>query len=405
MLKQVPISELVPGMYVNQVLKQAGRLKVRSKGLVNSQATIQQLKNKGIELLEVDLAKSHLPNEVEKPTVKAPRAHEETKSEPIAQPNRLTKLTTDDLSDANDLYLQAVMIQGDFVSSLQSGIAANLDAVTDLSQNIIDSVFENPNAISCLTLIKNVDEYLLEHSISCSILMGVFARHMEFGKSLIEELSLGAMLMDIGMATIPKDVYDKPGKLSAQERQIMQGHVDAGVELLEQCDDVTDIICDIIQNHHERLDGSGYPSAKQDSELSTYARMAAIVDCYDAMISDRAHQKSQTPTQVLRKLMADNTLDQALVQQFIKCIGVHPIGSLVKLKSEKLALVSSPGKTDPLSPVVMTFYSLRTNMHSEIKRIDLAKSDDDIVAAVKPTEFKMNLPKFFREVFIHQMPE
>ncbi|MDM7861943.1 DUF3391 domain-containing protein [Alteromonas sp. ASW11-36] len=403
MLKQVPISELVPGMYVNQVLKQAGRLKMRSKGLVKSQATIQQLKNKGIELLEVDLSKSQLPEEAPEPASSAPAQTEAAK--PKAKPNRLAKLTSDALSDANDLYLQAVMIQGDFVNSLQSGIAANLDAVTDLSQNIIDSVFENPNAISCLTLIKDADEYLLEHSISCSILMGVFARHMEFDKSLIEELSLGAMLMDIGMATIPKDVYDKPGKLNTQEWQIMQGHVDTGVELLEQCDDVTDIIRDIIQNHHERMDGSGYPAGKQGHDLSTYARMAAIVDCYDAMISDRAHQKSQTPTQVLRKLMADSALDQALVQQFIKCIGVHPIGSLVKLKSEKLALVSSPGKTDPLSPVVMTFYSLRTQMHSEIKRIDLAKSTDEIVAAVKPTEFKMNLPKFFREVFIHQIPD
>ncbi|WP_100655967.1 HD-GYP domain-containing protein [Alteromonas flava] len=400
MLKKVPISELVPGMYVNQVLKQSGHLKMRSKGLVKSQATIEQLKQKGIELLEVDLSRSHLPEE-KQPEDKTPSKSLRDRQ----QPQKINKTDSQALAAANDLYLQAVMIQGDFISELTEGGPANLEKVSELSQNLIDSIFENTSAISCLTLLKNADEYLLEHSINCSILMGIFARHMQFDKGLIEELSLGALLMDVGMAIIPSDVYDKPGNLTEQDWQIIQGHVDAGVELIEQSDDVTDIIIDVIQNHHERMDGSGYPNGKQGQDISTYARMAAIVDCYDAMISDRAHQKSQTPTQVLRKLLTDTSLDQALVQQFIKCIGVHPVGSLVKLRSERLALVSSPGKKDPLSPVVMSFYSIRSNTHSEIKRIDLSKVDDEIVAAVKPSEFKMNLPKFFREVFIHQMPE
>ena len=398
MLKQVPISELVPGMYVNQVLQQSGQLKMRSKGLVKTQATIEQLKKRGIELLEVDLSRSRLPED------EAADKKEQVSLRDRYKPTEREKSHAEAIEAANDLYLQAVMIQGDFVDSLKAGPPANIEKVAELSQNLIDSVFENPNAISCLTLIKNSDDYLLEHSINCSILMGLFARHMEFDKSLIEELSLGALLMDVGMAVVPTDVYSKPGALSEQDWQMVQSHVDLGMELIDQCDEASDVILDIVQNHHERMDGSGYPSAKNGQSISTYARMAAIVDSYDAMISDRPHQKAQTPTQVLRKLLSDSTLDQTLVQQFIKCIGVHPVGSLVKLKSEKLALVSSPGKKDPLSPVVMTFYSVRSSSHSEIKRIDLSKTDDEIVAAVKPDEFKMNLPKFFREVFIHQMP-
>ncbi|WP_100642280.1 HD-GYP domain-containing protein [Alteromonas facilis] len=401
MLKEVPISELVPGMYVNQVLKQSGRLKMRSKGLVKSQATIEQLKQKGIELLEVDLSRSQLKQDADDPSGSGSKSLRERQQ----QTKKIAKSESDSLSAANDLYLQAVMIQGDFVSKIQKGGPANLEKVNELSQDLIDSIFDNTSAISCLTLIKDANEYLLEHSINCSVLMGIFARHMEFDRSLIEELSLGALLMDVGMAKVPKDVYDKKGELSSQDWQLVQSHVDIGVELIEQCEEVTDIVIDVIQNHHERMDGSGYPSGKHGQEISTYARMAAIVDCYDAMISERTHQTSQTPTQVLRKLLTDTSLDQALVQQFIKCIGVHPVGSLVKLRSEKLALVSSPGKKDPLSPVVMSFYSIRNNAHSEIKRIDLSKVEDEIVAAVKPSEFKMNLPKFFREVFIHQMPD
>ena len=395
MLKQIPIAELVPGMYVNQVIKQSGRLKMRSKGLVKTEATIEQLKQKGIELLEIDLKKSQIkePNQ--------PEANEAAPTRPKQKPQ---KSNSEQLTAANDLYLQAVIIQGEFVDNLIKGSGADVDKVGELSQNIIDSIFDNNNAIRCLTLIKNTDEYLLEHSINCSILMGVFARHMQFDKALIEDLSLGALLMDVGMATIPSDVFQKPGKLTKSDWQIMHGHVDAGIELLEQFEQLSDTVLDVIQNHHERMDGSGYPSAKEGQSISTYARMAAIVDCYDAMISDRHHQKGQTPTKVLRKLLTDTTLDQSLVQQFVKCVGVHPVGSLVKLKSEKLALVSTAGKTDPLSPVVMTFYSLRSNTHAEIKRIDLSKSEDEIVSSVKPEEFKMNLTKFFREVFIHQVP-
>lgn len=400
MLKQVPISELVPGMYVNQVLKQAGKLKMRSKGLVKTQQTIDALRSKGIELLEVDLSKSKLPKEkevAEKPANTSLRERSKLK--------KIEKSPSDALADANDLYLQAVMIQGDFVSSTRAGAVANLDKVTELSQNLIDAVFEYPSAISYLTLIKNTEEYLLEHSVSCAILMGLFGRHLDFDKPLIEDLSLAVMLMDIGMASVPSDILAKKGDMNEQDWQIIKGHVDISIELLEQCDDVSDVILDIIQNHHERMDGSGYPNGKTGDQLSVYARMAAIVDCYDAMVSERGYRVGQTPNSVLRKLLKDDTLDQELVQQFIKCIGVHPVGSLVKLASERLGIVSSSGKADPLSPVVMTFYSLRTQMHSEIKRIDLSKADDEIVAAVKPDEFKMNLPKFFREVFIHQMPD
>ncbi|MBT0585090.1 HD-GYP domain-containing protein [Alteromonas oceanisediminis] len=399
MLKEISIAELVPGMYVNQVLKQSGKLKMRSKGLVKTQATIEQLKQKGIELLEIDITKSQVDTSAKSSsTPQSSLRDRRAPSKPAEQSN------SDMLSAANDLYLNAVMIQGEFVDQLQKGSGADIEKVTQVSQGIIDAIFDNTNAITCLTLIKNADEYLLEHSVSCAILMGLFARHMEFDKALIEDLSLGALLMDVGMATVPADVFQKNGQLSKQDWQLMKGHVEAGLEMLEPIAELSDVTRDVIQNHHERMDGSGYPVGKQGQSISTYARMAAIIDSYDAMVSDRKHQQGQTPTGVLRKLLTDTTLDQTLVQQFIKCIGVHPVGSLVKLKSEKLALVSSAGKTDPLSPVVMAFYSLRTQAHTEIKRIDLAKSDDEIMASVRPNEFKMNLTKFFREVFIHQVP-
>lgn len=224
MLKQISIAELVPGMYVNQVVKQSGKLKMRSKGLVKSAATIAQLKQKGIELVEVDLEKSQVTQTNNTPS-KAPKA-------PAVERPKVKKSNSEQFTVANDLYLQALRIKGDFIQNLTQGFGADVTKVCELSQRIIDSIFDNNNAIRCLTLIKNTDKYLLEHSINCSILMGVFARYLNVDKALIEDLSLGAMLMDVGMATIPTDVYQKSGQLSKSEWQIVRGHVDAGIELL-----------------------------------------------------------------------------------------------------------------------------------------------------------------------------
>ncbi|WP_026377071.1 HD-GYP domain-containing protein [Aestuariibacter salexigens] len=398
MLKTIPIEELTPGMFVTQVVEQKGRLKMRSRGLVKTQATIDTLRSKGILTLEVDLSRSK--------TTYSPQNNdvEKAAAETEKRPQKPKKSESEALSDANDLYLQAVNIQGDFINRVKQGQPADISPLVGLSHQVIDSVFDNPNALSCLTLIKNADQYLLEHSLNCSILMAMFANSLGYDKAQVEELGLAGLLMDVGMATIPDDIIKARGKLSKADWELIKTHVDTGVELLEQTDDISDIVLDVVQNHHERVDGSGYPSGKSGEEISTFARMAAIVDCYDAMTSTRHHQESMSATAALKKLLKDPQLDKELVQAFIKCIGVHPVGSLVRLKSDKLAIVSQANKNNPLKPVVMVFYSVRSQTHRQITRLDLAKVDDDIVAAVRPEEFKLNLNKFFRDVFLNAMP-
>jgi len=235
--------------------------------------------------------------------------------------------------------------------------------------------------------------------------MALFARHLGFDKELIDELALSGLMMDIGMATVPDEILNHPGTLEGNDLQIMRGHVDFGIELVDQSDLDSDVIRDVVAHHHERLDGSGYPEGKSGDQLSTYARMAAIIDTYDSFTSERPWRKAMSPTQALKRLLSSSQgqLDQSLVQQFIRCIGVHPVGSLVKLTSGKLAIVTRAGKDDPLKPIVMTFYSIRSGHYKEVKMLDLSKVDDGIEASVRPEEFKINLPKFFREVLLSQV--
>ncbi|WP_088332533.1 HD-GYP domain-containing protein [Lacimicrobium sp. SS2-24] len=404
MLKKFSIDSLKPGMFVNQVSRQTATLKIRTRGLIKSQPQIQMLKDKGILEVEVDLSRSVLEEPLEMEG-DGPSSEPDTEETVTGKDKKPQRSDGERLGEASALYDKAKSVQSRFVKKVRSGRPSSVKELNELSTGIIDSVFDDPNAMCCLTLIKEKNKYLLEHSLNCAILMAVFARHLGFDKELIDNLALAGLMMDLGMNTIPNDILNKKGKLEAQEKQLIHTHVDVATEILDAAEIDNPVIREVVTYHHERLDGSGYPSGLSGDELSVYARIAGIVDSYDAMTSDRPWRKAYSPTQALKQLLgfSQGKLDQSLVHQFIRCIGVHPVGSLVKLKSGKLAIVTRANKEDPLSPVVMTFYSVRAGHYNEIKQLDLSKVQDEIESSVRPEEFKINLTKFFKEVFLKQV--
>ncbi|RDV24346.1 HD-GYP domain-containing protein [Alteromonas aestuariivivens] len=397
MLKNISIDELKPGMYVNQVIRQSGRLKMRSKGVVKTQSVVEMLKAKGILELEIDLSRSQMA------TPETTLAADKKPLQKAAHKARLSPSQA--LNAANELHQQAVSIQRGLLRALKNGAACDMESATKLSGQIISSVLENPSALSCLAHIKDKDQYLLEHSINCCILMAIFASHLGYDQATTEQVCLGVLLMDLGMSEVPDALRCQGTKLSAEQWQQIQAHVTKGTEMVETAGCVPELVLTVIQQHHERQDGTGYPAGLSGDEISEFARMAAIVDSYDAMISQRSHQNSVTPALALKRLTKEKGLDQTLVKQFIQCLGVHPVGSLVKLKSGKLGIVTQLGKSDLLKPVIMTFYNVNAGHYSEIKQLDLSRADDDIVSVVRPDEFGINLPKFFRDVFLHQIPD
>ena len=394
MLEQVPIDDLQPGMYVNQVLEQTGTLKMRSKGVVKTQAIIDSLKAKGILTVEVDLTKSKLPQTADPVETTA----QDVKKAPVKAVGR------DSINEASDLYNNALTIQSSFLKSLQNDAVTDLSTMESLSHSLIESVFDNKDALSCLTMIKNTDQYLLEHSINCSVLSGIFCKFLGYDRDIIEQVSLGTLLMDVGMSALPEEIRNNVDEFTQDDWEVMKTHVEMGVDLVEQCGEISDLSLRIIQEYHERIDGSGYPRGLSGDQISEFSQIAAIVDAYDAMTSNRSHKNSITPAQALKRLKQTENLDQGLVKQFIQCIGVHPVGSLVRLRSGKLGIVSKINPDDPVSPHVMTFYSVTSQHFNEVKRIDLSLYDDEIVSGVRPEEFSLNLPKFFKDVFVNQMP-
>lgn len=390
MFREINIDELVPGMYVNDVIKQSGLLKVKKKGLVKTQKTIDALNKQGVLVLQIDESKSQVAEEPATEEVPATKMAKGKPEKPISE----------QLTQANKLYKKAKDIQRDYVERIRNDQNVDLDSLYELSHGIIDSVFEAPNALSCLALLQKTDEYLLEHSLNCSILMAMFARHLKFDSATIGELGLAALVMDIGMANVPEDITSKTAKLTKNELDIISTHVDVGLDILERSGDVSEIVRDIVFSHHERIDGSGYPDAKQGDDISIYVNMAAIVDSYDAMTTNRPYQKAMTATAALKSLLRDQRYDQTLVQQFIQCMSVHPVGSLVKLTNDRLAIVLKANPKSPLQPIVASFYHVKSGNYAETKMLDLRKATEEIESAVRPEEFGINLTKFFQQVFL-----
>lgn len=383
MLQIIDISKLLPGMYVIRVTKQKGKLTVTASGKVKTEEYIKSIASKGVLEVEVDLNKSShaTPGEV--------------KDSDYRNDSGLTY--NQQLERSLTLHDQAKSIHNRLIKRAAKGKLINLDEANEVTKQMVDAAFECDDVLSIVTLLKEDVEYFLEHSINCSILIVIFGKALGFDKALLNKISVGAILMDIGMMKLPLLITQKNDTLTPKEQAKIQTHVDIALKLVEPIEKIDDISVQIIQQHHERIDGSGYPDGLRDKQISVYGRMAAIVDTYDSLTTSRPYRKAVKPADALVKLtQPEFGLDQTLVTKFVACIGTHPIGSLVKLKSGKIAMVIRLNKTQPLTPVVMVFYDTQTRK-DEVIRLDLSKTEDEIVSSIELDNVNMGIPKLLQK--------
>lgn len=388
MLQLVNIDALLPGMFIVKVTEQAGKITITSAGKIKHQQDITNLVEKGILQVQIDLLKStHLNNEDQ----------EDELDNVYTNTSGLTY--NQQLEHSLKLHDQAKVIQGRLIKRVAKGKIADLEEVDVITQQIVTKAFECDDALAITTMLKESDEYFLEHSINCAILMVLFGRSLEMDKATLQHLGAGALLMDIGMANLPLLLTQKADSLSEQETQRMQRHVDIALKLLEPLEGVDEISLTVIKQHHERTNGTGYPDGLRGEQISQYGRMAAIVDTYDSLTTTRPYREALKPAEALKKIKDKELgLDKELVNKFIGCIGANPIGSLVKLASGKLAMVMLLNHLEPLSPIVMVFYDLTTKK-DKVARLDLSKVEDEIVGSVSPDDFGIRLSGFLRQSF------
>lgn len=398
-LKTLPINQLKLGMFVQSVTKQTGKIRIKNQGWVKTQGSIDKLIKAGILEVEIDPDKTLTLNKENKVVQK--KAPPPAAAEKVEQHNpwHTTHSVSAEMTKANSLYTEAKSLQSKAFDDIRAGNKINVAPFQELASGFIDSVFRNQDALACITRMREKDAYLLEHSINVSILISIFAKHLGIDRDIIQEIATGALLHDIGKINIPDHILNKPGKLTDEEYQVIQNHARFSKEILEESG-LSGIAVEIAAFHHERLDGSGYPFGKHADELSQYVRMASIVDVYDALTAERVYKAGMEPIKAF-KILKDgcpDSFDGDLVTKFIQCIGIHPVGTLVKLESQKLAVVTRSNPTSPLKPQVKVFYNAKHSHYTEIHDIDLANSrcHENLEAAIKPIDFNIDLIKFFK---------
>ena len=243
---------------------------------------------------------------------------------------------------------------------------------------MVESAIRNPDALMCLTQLRDLNEYTALHSIRTCIVGIAFGRHLVFSRDEMTSLGMGLLLHDIGMVKVPKEILEKPAGLTAQEFAIMTKHVPWGLEILQKSGDVGPLGMTLIAQHHERRDGAGYPGHLQGEAVKPAGLLGSIVDVYDAVTSDRTYSGGLSAEDALKRMYEwrEKDFHPQLVEEFIKCMGIFPIGSLVELSTGSVGVVVTVNRARRLKPKVALVLTAAKQPYSQKLITDLAEHKD-----------------------------
>ncbi len=243
----------------------------------------------------------------------------------------------------------------DIYRQLSKGSSVDVSAVKEVSSRVVDSLIRNPDAMVWLSRVRDKDSYSYHHAFRCAIWGTVFGRHLGISKQALENLAFGMTLMDVGKARMPDGLLNKKGLLTPSERVELRKHVDYSLEILAGLPGIPSQVMQMVAEHHERFDGSGYPNRLLGKAISPLGKIAGLVDTYDAMTSDRPYARAMTSVEAVSRLYElRNTEFQAqLVEEFIQAIGVYPTGTLVQMSNQEVGVVIAQNPERRLRPKLL----------------------------------------------------
>ncbi|MBC7838300.1 MAG: DUF3391 domain-containing protein [Nitrospiraceae bacterium] len=375
MRRQISIDQLKIGMKIEQLDRSwLATPFLRHRFTITSAEQIKKLRASGVKLLDVDADDVHSDFGSFAPAMMA----ENETSQPISpsmEPEPSAIPFAEELPAARQVYKAAKLIIQQAMGDVRMGRALNMEGVSEVVGSMVDSILRNPDALTSLTRLKQFDEYTFFHSVNTSALALSVGRHLGYARTSLLQLGTGTLLHDIGKTLIPVEILNKPGRYEADEFEIMKQHALRGAEILSNTTGLTDMFLKPALEHHERVDGTGYPYHRSKIDLSQFGLIAAIVDIYDAVTSDRCYHKGNTPhdtLQLLYRLGTQGHVDGVLVQQFVQVVGVYPVGSCVSLNTGEAAIVKQFNHHVPLEPLVVLVTDQTGRHRSTPLDLDLA---------------------------------
>jgi putative nucleotidyltransferase with HDIG domain len=255
-----------------------------------------------------------------------------------------------------------------------------------------ESVIRNPDALVWLTHLKKKHEYTALHSLRVCVLALALGRHLGYEPEKLNILGLGALLHDIGKLHVPLDILDKPEALTREEFELMKMHVPNGLKILENAAGVPPAALEVVGRHHERYNGNGYAFGLRGDDIGEFGLISAIADTYDAITSDRSYHLSLSAADALKIIYEgrQKAYHPWLTEQFIQCMGIFPIGSIVELSTGSIGVVITANRARRLRPRVALILSPEKKPYTPANILDLMTVTHD--ANGKPIEIKNMLP-------------
>ncbi len=396
-MKKIPVKQLRIGMYIQEICGSwMDHPFWKSSFLLNSKQDLETLLDSSVSEvwidpnrgLDVESADESLTAQSSEEVLLSLTAG--TKSAPPIQKTTFE----DEINRAKLIHAKARKAVVAMFSEVRMGKSVPVDQVYPLVDEIHQSVARNTDALLSLVRLKNADDYTYLHSVAVCTLMVALGKQMGLEGDHLRSAGVAGLLHDVGKMMVPDHVLNKPDRLTDEEFSIIQRHPRLGYEALVEARMEDPIVLDVCLHHHERTNGRGYPENLDADSITLFAKMGSVCDVYDAITSDRCYKKGWEPAEAIRKMVEwqDGHFDKEIFHAFIRTVGIYPQGTLVRLKSGRLALVVEQGKRSLLTPVVKVFFSLKQNSAIQPERIDLSKVRDAIEAAEDPEPWKHLFP-------------
>ncbi|MSO55655.1 MAG: HD-GYP domain-containing protein [Acidobacteria bacterium] len=257
------------------------------------------------------------------------------------------------------LYAEAVSVASALWENAKTDERPDPSSAQSMIDGLAQAVLQNRSALLALTALKDYDNYTFTHMVNVSILTMAQARGLGIDGPLLRELGLAALMHDIGKVKTPAEILNKPDKLTDEEFAIMKRHTIDGAEILRSTPDIPALAPVVAFEHHLRIDGTGYPDKVSRPNLNVATMLCGIADVYDAMRSQRKYQQAFPSERILAVLQRNDgsQFDQYLIRRFVQLLGIYPVGNLVKLDTDEVAIVLQVHAPDPYRPKVRVLFA------------------------------------------------
>ncbi|AOL95254.1 HD-GYP domain-containing protein [Porphyrobacter sp. LM 6] len=411
MLKRVAVSDLQIGMFVH---KMEGNWFShpfwKARFLIEDHERLVALRSSALDGVVIDVSKGADVAAPRKPAQRETHSDDQGTGEGDARIRKIAERVASQCdpvtADVEVPAAQAIaaragkVLQNTFVA-MRLGKAINVRAVQPVVADILDSVRRNPQAFSGLMRCKLRNELIYQHALAVSALMVALARQMKLPHAEVMDAGLAGLLLDIGTSYLPQHLETVGGDYRTLEPHVWQQHVVLGYRALYNDGTLSDAVVRACLEHHERIDGGGFPSGLTGAELSTMGRMAAISDTFDFMLTRSGTTEALDPARAVQRMkQMEGAFDPEILRAFIEAVGLFPVGSFVELRSGKIAMVIDEDPHHPDKPVVQAFFSTITGERIKPQRIELAHAGEreTIMGIADLTGYNLPEPDHLRDL-------